>query len=55
MQFPILVEPAADGRFRAHLEEPSQISAVADDAQGAVDDLVRQVQHRLRPGRASPC
>ena len=50
MQFPILVEPTSDGRFRAHMGEPFQVSAVADDAQRALDDLVRQVRQRLRTG-----
>ena len=50
MQFPILVEPTTDGRFRAHIGEPFQLSAVADDARRALDDLVRQVQQRLRGG-----
>ena len=50
MQFPILVEPTTDGRFRARLGEPFQISAVADDARRALDDLVRQVKQRLQTG-----
>ncbi len=50
MQFPILVEPTADGRFRARMGEPFQLSAVADDAKQAVDDLAHQVTQRLRSG-----
>ncbi|HZU36218.1 MAG TPA: hypothetical protein VFA18_09930 [Gemmataceae bacterium] len=50
MQFPILVEPTADGRFRAEIGEPFRLSAVAHDAQHALDELVRQVQQRLRSG-----
>jgi len=50
MQLPILVEPTADGRFRARLGEPFQLSVVADDARQALDDLAQQVQQRLQTG-----
>ena len=50
MQFPILIEPTSDGRFRAKLGEPFLLSAVADEAESAVHDLVGQVQQRLRAG-----
>lgn len=50
MQFPILVEPSPDGRFLATIGEPFHISAVADDAQRALDEVARQVQERLRGG-----
>lgn len=50
MQFPILVEPTADGRFRARMGEPFQLSAVADNAEQALDDLAQQVTQRLRTG-----
>jgi|ERR1043166_1265411 hypothetical protein len=50
MQFPILIERTAEGRFRASVGEPLQLSAVADDAQQALDDVAHQVQQRLRNG-----
>jgi hypothetical protein len=50
MQFPILIEPTSDGRFRAHMGEPFQVSAVADDAQRALEEVVRRGQQRLRTG-----
>jgi hypothetical protein len=50
MQFPILVEPTADGRFRARIGEPFQLSATADNAKQALDDLAQQVTQRLRTG-----
>jgi hypothetical protein len=50
MQFPILVEPTPDGRFRAQIGDPFHIATVADDAQRALDDLAHQVQQRLEGG-----
>jgi hypothetical protein len=50
MQFPILVEPTSDGRFSARMGEPFHVSAVADEAQHALEDLVRQVENRLHGG-----
>jgi hypothetical protein len=50
MQFPILIEPTSDGRFRAEIGEPFRVSTVAEDAERALEDLVRQVQQRLRDG-----
>ena len=50
MQLPILVETTADGRFRARIGEPFQLSAVASDARQALDDLAQQVAQRLRMG-----
>src|SRR5437870_3248410 len=50
MQLPILIEPMPDGRFRARVGEPFQMTAEADDAQRAVQDLVRLVEKRLQNG-----
>jgi hypothetical protein len=50
MQVPILIEPTVSGRFRAQMGEPFQISAEADDAQSALQELVRLVEQRLRSG-----
>jgi hypothetical protein len=50
MHFPVLVEPTSDGRFLAQIGEPFHVSAVADDAQHALDEVGRQVQQRLRGG-----
>lgn len=50
MQLPILIEPTPEGRFRAHLGDPFQVAAEADDAQHALADLVRLVEERLQSG-----
>jgi hypothetical protein len=50
MQLPILIEPTPDGRFRARLGDPFQLTAEADDAGRAVQDLVRLVEQRLQSG-----
>jgi hypothetical protein len=50
MQLPILIEPTPEGRFRARLGDPFQLTAEADDAGRAVQDLVRLVEQRLQGG-----
>ena len=50
MQVPILIEPTHDGRFRAHVGEPFEVAAEADNPQRAVDNLVALVEQRLRAG-----
>jgi hypothetical protein len=50
MQVPILIEPTSSGRFRAQMGEPFHLSAEADDAQSALQELVQLVQKRLRSG-----
>lgn len=50
MQVPILVEPIASGRFRASLGDPFHVAAEGNDARGAVEEVVRQVEQRLLGG-----
>ena len=50
MQLPILIEPTPDGRFRASLGDPFHATAQADDAQRAVQELVRLLEKRLQSG-----
>jgi hypothetical protein len=50
MQLPILIEPTPEGRFRARLGDPFQATAEADDAEGAVRELVQLVAKRLQGG-----
>jgi len=50
MQLPILIEPVPGGRFRASLGDPFHAAAEADDPQGAVQELVRLLQQRLKSG-----
>lgn len=50
MELPILIEPIAGGRMRARLGEPFDVVAEADDAERAVQDLVRLVESRIQAG-----
>jgi hypothetical protein len=50
MQLPILIEPTPEGRFRARLGDPFHATTEADDAEGAVRELVQLVAKRLQSG-----
>jgi hypothetical protein len=50
MQLPILIEPTTDGRFRAQVGDPFHLTAEADDAQRALQDLAQLLRQRLESG-----
>jgi hypothetical protein len=50
MQLPVLIEPTPEGRFRARLGDPFHATTEADDAEGAVHELVQLVAKRLQSG-----
>ena len=50
MELPILIERTPTGRFNARLGDPFHLSVDADDEQGAIKEILRLVESRLRAG-----
>jgi hypothetical protein len=50
MEIPILIEPLADGRFRARAGEPFAVTAEADSSDEALQHLEAMLRDRLQGG-----